>query len=92
LADQSIPPRAKIPADSSVEMSWKVFAGTYQELYLALIRERCHKDGLGTSEEVIDTQFRLHLHRGIDVIFADREIKTISSLVTKALSSNPSTK
>jgi len=27
LAESSIPPAAKIPSDSNVEMSWKVFGG-----------------------------------------------------------------
>jgi hypothetical protein len=46
-------------ADSNVEMTWQVFGGEAQELYLALLKERCQGDGLGTSEEVLNRQFRL---------------------------------
>ena len=41
LAESSIPPAAKIPSDSNVEMSWKVFGGRHTDLYLALVKERC---------------------------------------------------
>ncbi|HKQ05755.1 MAG TPA: DNA sulfur modification protein DndE [Blastocatellia bacterium] len=78
LAEPGIPPSARIPSDSSVEMSWKVFGGQYSEIYLALLKERCRLDGLGTADEVLTAQFRLHLHRGIGYLAADRRIKSIS--------------
>ena len=65
LADDSIPAPTKIPSDSSVEMTWKVFGGTYQEIYLAILLERCKKDNLVIDNETLVTQFKLHLHRGI---------------------------
>jgi DNA sulfur modification protein DndE len=83
LAEETIPPSAKIPSDSSVEMSWKVFAGEYQDIYLALLKERCLRDGLGTSDEVLSAQFRLHLHRGISYLAADRNIRHVSSLLKR---------
>jgi hypothetical protein len=46
-------------------MSWAVFDGDAHQAYLALLKERCEADGLGTSDEVLAQQFRLHLHRGI---------------------------
>ena len=84
LAELTIPSPTKIPADSSVEMTWKVFGGAYEELYLALLRERCEHDGLGTTDEVLSTQFRLHLHRGIAYLAAEKRFKTISDLLHRA--------
>lgn len=85
LAEPSLPPPAKIPADSNVEMSWRVFGGRYQEIYLALLKERCLRDGLGTEDEVLATQFRLHLHRGIAYLASDRKLRDgIGSLVAQA--------
>src|SRR5215218_9787331 len=81
LAEPSIPSPVKIPADSSDEMEWKVFGGAHQELYYALLKQRCHHDGLGTSDEVLTSQFRLHLHRGIGYLAADRQIKNIAGLI-----------
>lgn len=83
LAEASVPPAAKIPADSTVEMTWKVFGGQHSDVYLALLKARCKRDGLTTSEEVLDTQFRLHLHRGIGYLFADKQMKDIRALLRR---------
>jgi DNA sulfur modification protein DndE len=85
LAEPHVPPDGRISADSNVEMSWKVFGGVHHEVYFAVLKQRCHKDGLGTDSETLARQFRNHLHRGIGYLFGDRQIKDISSLVTKGL-------
>ena len=83
LAEASMPSPAKIPADSSLEMTWKVFGGPHHDIYAALLKERCQKDGLGCSEDVLATQFRLHLHRGIGYLSADRRLKSIADLIRR---------
>jgi DNA sulfur modification protein DndE len=83
LAEPSVPPSVKVPADSNVEMSWKVFGGQYHNIYYALLKERCKRDGLDLSEEMLADQFRLHLHRGIGYLFADKSISDIASLIKK---------
>ena len=47
LRQESPPAPLEISADSNVEMTWQVFGGDAQELYLALLKERCEQDGLG---------------------------------------------
>ena len=84
IADPSIPTLTKIPADSSVEMTWKVFGGAHDEIYLGLLKERCRRDGMGTSEDVLNAQFRLHLHRGIGTLAADKRMRNIADLVRRA--------
>ena len=84
LAEPSVPPRKRIPADSNVEMTWRVFGGGMGEVYLALVRERCAGDGLGTDERTVAEQFRLHLHRGIAYLSANRELRGIEDLVELA--------
>ena len=85
LAEPSAPPSARIVTDSNVEMSWRVFGGRHHELYLALLKERCLRDGLGVDEEVLDQQFRLHLHRGIAYLAGDRTIREgVDALVALA--------
>lgn len=81
LAEQSVPPQSKIPADSNVEMSWKVFGGRYADLYLALMRERCVRDGLGADSDTVAQQFRLHLHRGISYLAGNKDLRKIDDLV-----------
>ena len=78
LAEPTIPPMVKIPADSNVEMSWRVFGGRYAELYIALVKQRCLSDGLGIDEDTLVDQFRLHLHRGIGYLANNRNLRKIS--------------
>ena len=81
LAEQSVPPQSKIPADSNVEMNWKVFGGRYADLYTTLVKERCVRDGLGTDSETVANQFRLHLHRGISYLVGIRNLRKIDDLI-----------
>lgn len=82
LAEQGVPPTARIPADSNVEMSWKVFGGRYADLYLALLKERCVRDGFSITQEVMAQQFRLHLHRGISYLAGNKNLQTIDDLIS----------
>jgi DNA sulfur modification protein DndE len=65
LTEDSTPPIEDIPSDSNVEMSWKVFAGEYADVYLAVLRaafqrQSAYLDGVHFSDFV-----KLHLNRGI---------------------------
>jgi DNA sulfur modification protein DndE len=80
IAESTTPPAARIPADSSVEMSWRVFGGSYHEIYLALLKERLRQDGIELTEENLATQFRLHLHRGISYLASDRGLRQVADL------------
>jgi hypothetical protein len=70
-----------VPADSNVEMTWPVFAGEHHELYLALLKEHCHADGVELSDKELNRQFRLHLHRGIGYLATPNTIRSIGDLV-----------
>ena len=85
LRQPSSPTPVEVPADSNVEMSWPVFGGEAQELYLALLKERCAMDGLGTADEVLARQFRLHLHRGISYLATPHAIRSLADLVRLAV-------
>ncbi len=85
LRQPSPPTPLEIPADSNVEMSWQVFAGEAHELYLALLKERCEQDGLGTTDEVLARQLRLHLHRGISYLAAPQAIRSLADLIRLAV-------
>ncbi|MFE9788917.1 DNA sulfur modification protein DndE [Nocardia salmonicida] len=85
LAEPAPPPMAKIPADSNLEMSWRTFAGSHGALYWALLRHRCHTDGLPLDEETLAQQFRLHLHRGIGYLIGDRHVRNIADLVATTM-------
>src|SRR6516225_7031125 len=81
LKQPTPPTPIEVPSDSNVEMTWQVFGGEAQELYLALLKERCEIDGLGTSDDVLLREFRLHLHRGISYLATPQAIRSIADLV-----------
>ena len=81
LKEPTPPTPIDIPADSNLEMSWQVFGGEHNEIYLALLKQRCVRDRLDMSSESLNRQFRLHLHRGIGYLATPHRIKSISDLV-----------
>ena len=82
LAEPSIPSPVPIPADSNVELTWRVFGGDIADLLLIALKQRCYNDGLGTEPKTLAHQFRLHLHRGIGYLAGDPHLKKIENLVT----------
>ena len=88
LAEPSIPSPVPIPADSNVEMTWRVFGGEISDILLIALKQRCYNDNLGTDKETLATQFRLHLHRGIGYLAGDPNIKKIEDLIAIALQSH----
>lgn len=81
LKEKTPPTPIDIPADSNVEMTWQVFGGEYNELYLALLKQRCKNDGLPVDTETLIKQLRLHLHRGIGYMAVHGFIRKIDDLL-----------
>jgi DNA sulfur modification protein DndE len=67
-------------------MSWRVFGLRYAELYLALLKERCVRDGFGADPETLAQQFRLYLHRGNSYPFGNKQIRKNDDLIALAVS------
>ena len=84
LSEKSEPPVEEIPTDSSVEMTWKTFTGSEEELYLALIQLRAAKAGLPLERETVNRYFRLHLHRGISYLVGNPKMNKIEDLIRLA--------
>lgn len=68
LADESPPTSIGLDHKAELEIRWNVFGGQYQEIYLALLKERCHQDGLPVDKKTLNEQLFLHLHRGIGML------------------------
>jgi DNA sulfur modification protein DndE len=81
LAETTLPSLVPIPADSNLEMTWKVFGGELADLAILALKQRCHRDGLDLTPEVLAQQFRLHLHRGIGYLAGDPSLRRIEDLV-----------
>ena len=84
LSEPTPPTPVEIPADSNVEMSWAVFAGEWHEVYLALLKERCARDGQELTSETLNRQLRLHVHRGIAYLATPNKVRSIADLVALA--------
>lgn len=67
LADPTVPPKEDIPSDSNVEMTWKVFAGEYADVYLALLKESYQKFIQNAGETDLSALVKIHLNRGINL-------------------------
>jgi DNA sulfur modification protein DndE len=91
LRQPTPPTPIEIPSDSNVEMTWQVFGGEAHELFLGMLKERCEQEGLGTSDDILLRQFRLHLHRGISHLATPQAIRSISDLVRLALQNHGET-
>jgi DNA sulfur modification protein DndE len=70
-------------------MTWRVFAGDQGDALWALVRFRCHIDGLELDEETLANQFRLHLHRGIGYLVGDPRVTNVTGLASVALLEEP---
>ena len=51
LAEPTIPSPVPIPADSNVEMTWRVFGGEMSDILLIALKQRCYNDNLGTDKK-----------------------------------------
>ena len=89
LAEPAAPPATRLTLDSNVEMTWRVFAGDLDDILWALVRYRCHQDGLPLDDETLAQQFRLHLHRGISYLAGDTQVSDVAGLATLALAPTP---
>ena len=81
LAETAPPSVIPIPADSNLEMSWKVFGGELADISVLALKQRCDQDGLEITPEILSQQFRLHLHRGIGYLAGDSNLRKIEDLV-----------
>lgn len=79
------PPEESIPGDSTVEMSWKTFAGQMDEVYWGLLLVRAEADGIEFDKAALAHYFRLHLHRGISYLTGTNGAQDLPNLVRLAL-------
>ena len=92
LAEPTKPSPVPIPADSNLELTWRVFGGEMSDLLILALKQRCYQDGLGTDADTLAQQFRLHLHRGISYLAGDPNLKRIEDLLSIVTSESSSTK
>lgn len=67
LTDPSVPDLAAYGKESEREIDRHTLTGPWDSLFVAMLRERCHRDGLG--EEHLADQFRAHINRGVLLLY-----------------------
>ena len=85
LSEPSPAPREHLSSDSSVEMSWKVFAGPHGPVFEALLRERAQREGFDLAELNQTYFLRLHINRGLSYLNKVSTSLNISTLLAKAI-------
>lgn len=85
LQDPSPPLVKEVHSDSNVEMTWKTLTGSYGDLYLALLKQRCASDGDSPTEEGVSRVLMIHLQRGVGYLAGRKDLRTIQDLVAEAV-------
>ncbi len=69
------------------EIDWKIFAGDYEHLIMALLKDRMNQEKIKLNNESINDQLRAHVQRGLSLIAAQKNIRSIADFTELALSS-----
>lgn len=83
LAETTRPALTKTGGEGGIDMTWRTFAGAHADLYMALLKQRCVDDELGTASETLNEQLRLHIQRGLGYL-SGRKLRSITDLVSVA--------
>ncbi len=65
----------------AIEMTWKTFAGEYDEIYRLLLIERCQKEHGTLEREMLVRTLRQHITRGIGWMATATGVQSLSDLV-----------
>jgi DNA sulfur modification protein DndE len=77
LLESSIPNPENYPTDGS-EFNRYTLMGEWDPLIVALLKERCAADGLPLDDKSLGEQFRAHMNRGVELLYA--RVKGLSDL------------
>jgi DNA sulfur modification protein DndE len=84
LNDPSVPVPADYLPESDREIDRHTLTGAWDSLFVALLRERCHGDGLG--EEYLEAQFKAHINRGVLLLYKRvRDLNDLALLLPRAV-------
>ena len=80
MAEKRNPPNERIATDSSIEMTWRTFAGEFGPIYHAILIDRAHQEGILEDKEELNNFLRSHIVRGITYLTARRDLSSIADL------------
>jgi len=83
LREKSHPPTIQAGSESGVEMSWKVFAGEYSDVFSGLILQRARHEGVELATEELSQCLRSHIHRGLGYLASGTDIRNIGNFIER---------
>ena len=83
-SDLPPPPLAK--EDKIImKIDWKIFAGDYEYLIMALLKERISQEKIELTNESLNDQLRSHVQRGLSLIASQKKIRSIADFIELGL-------
>ena len=76
IREPGIPNLDDYQESSSREFNRYTLTGPWDSLFIALLKERCHNDGL--SDENLEDQFKAHINRG--VLLLGQRVKSLEDI------------
>ena len=86
INDPVVPNPSDYPPDSQREINRFTLTGEWDDMFVALIRERCTHDNLEL-EQNLDDQFRAHVNRGVLTLYL--KVKSLGDLAVLLQQVNP---
>ncbi|MFT3783696.1 MAG: DNA sulfur modification protein DndE [Nibricoccus sp.] len=83
LREKKRPSLGRENSEGGIEMSWKVFAGEYSDVFAAMVTARAISDGYDGSNEDTADCLRAHLARGLEYLGSGFETKSIASFLSR---------
>lgn len=84
LNDPTNPDPRDYSDDTEKEINRHTLTGQWDPLFVALIKERCHRDGLSLSNEALAEQFRAHVNRGVLLLYKrTRSLNDLAQLMPR---------
>ena len=65
LSDKTMVTEHRVTELSNVEMSWRTFAGIYDDVYWALLLQRAEVDNVAMTSAALSYYANLHVERGL---------------------------
>lgn len=78
LNDPTSPDPKDYPDDTEKEINRHTLTGQWDPLFVALIKERCHRDGESLDDEKLADHFRAHVNRGVLLLY--KQIRSLNDL------------
>lgn len=84
LNDPTKPDPEDYPKDTEKEINRHTLTGQWDPLFVALIKERCCRDGQSLDDESLANHFRAHVNRGVLLLYKrTRSLNDLAQLMPR---------